>query len=198
MRSDRTILSRPVVALALGLALALTALPATASTWEIDPVHSSAVFKINHFQTANFYGMFHGIKGTLNWDPEAAEPMSIEVAVAAESVDTGNSQRDDHIKSPDFLNAKQFPAITFKSTSVKPTGDRTFEVKGDLTMLGVTHEVTVQAEKVGQGTNPRSNKEIVGFETRFTVDRTNYDMGFMAGPLGKDIEFILSVEAVKQ
>ena len=54
---------RAVVALALGLALALTALPAAASTWEIDPVHSSAVFKINHFQTANFYGMFHGIKG---------------------------------------------------------------------------------------------------------------------------------------
>jgi len=182
-----------------GLALALIAVaPVMADTYAIDATHSSAIFKVKHFGTTNFYGAFKEVSGTINYDAGNPASSSIEVEVAAASVDTRNEQRDGHAKSPDFLNAAEFPKITFKSTSIKPAGDDMFEVTGDLTLHGVTKPVTAEVELVGQGKNPRSGKELIGFEARFTVDRTQHDMGFMAGPLSKEVGFILSVEAGKE
>ena len=192
MKSTRSL---PLIAVAI---LALTAAPAAAATYDIDPVHSSAVFKIKHFNTSNFYGVFKSVNGTIEFDPSDAAKSSIEVTIAADSVDTRNDRRTDHVKSPDFLNAKQFPTITFKSSSVKSVGGDKFEVSGKLTLLGVTKDITVQVEKVGEGKHPRSGQELIGFETRFAVDRTDYDMNFMAGPLGEEVTFLLSLEAGKK
>jgi len=177
--------------------LVLLATPALAATYKIDGMHSSAVFSIKHFDVTNFYGTFNQIDGAIEYDGANVGASSIEVSIDAGSVNSRSGQRDDHIKSPDFLNAKQFPKITFKSKSVKAKGDG-LEVRGDLTLNGVTKEITFVAEKTGEGTNPRSGKTIVGFEARFSVDRTAHDMNFMVGPLSKEIGFILSVEAVKQ
>lgn len=183
----------------LGLSsLALVAaLPAGAATWTIDTGHSSAVFKIKHFSVSNFYGMFNDLSGTLEYDAAKPAGSSIDLTIRADSVDSRNSQRDGHITSPDFLNAKQFPTITFKSKSVKETKNG-LEITGDLTLLGISEEIRVEAVKTGQGINPRNQKEIVGFEARFSVDRTAFDMSYMEGPLSKEIEFILAIEAVKQ
>lgn len=184
---------------ALAAALLVTGTPALAAdTYTIDGVHSSALFKVKHFDTANFYGAFRGISGTVNFDAENPANSSVEVTIDAGSVDTRNEQRDGHVKSPDFLNAAEFPNITFKSTSVSAAGDGMYEVKGNLTLHGVTKEVTAHVEHTGAGKHPRSGKDIIGFEAHLTVDRTQHDMGFMAGPLSKDIEFILSVEAGKE
>jgi polyisoprenoid-binding protein YceI len=185
-----------------GLALLVTALlaatsPVSAATYDIDTVHSSALFKVKHFDTAYFYGAFRTVSGTVQYDPSNPAASSIDVTIDAQSVDSRNTGRDDHLKSPDFLNAKQFPQITFKSKSVEARGDD-LEVTGDLTMLGITREIQVTATKTGQGTNPRSKKDIIGFHSTFTVDRTAHDMNFMVGPLSQEISFILSLEAVKQ
>ena len=175
--------------------LALSVVPATAATFEVDGVHSSAVFKIKHFGVSNFYGMFRDISGVIEYDAENPEGLAVEVTIAAGSADTRSESRDNHIKSPDFLNAAEFPTITFKSTSVSDNGDGTYAVTGDLTLHGVTREVQATAEKIGEGAHPRSGQEMIGFESRFTIDRTDYDMGFMAGPVGEEVEFILSLEA---
>lgn len=182
----------------LALATSLLVLPGTlgAAEYAIDTAHSSALFKVKHLDTAYFYGMFKDVSGTVSFDPANAGAASIDVTIASASVDTRSENRDNHVKSPDFLNAKQFPTITFKSKSVKASGDR-LEVTGDLTLHGVTREITVQAERTGGGTHPRSGKEIVGFHASFTVDRTAHDMNFMVGPLGPEIEFVLSIEAAK-
>jgi polyisoprenoid-binding protein YceI len=180
------------------VALLLLALPAAAATYTIDGNHSSAVFRVKHFNVSNFYGTFNAISGTIQFDAEKPAASSIEVTIKADSVNTRNERRDGHAKSPDFLNAAEFATIKFKSTNVKPTGDDTFEVTGKLTLHGVTHDITVTAEKTGQGPSPQGGGELIGFEVRFSVDRTEYDMGFMVGPLSKEITFILALEAGKK
>lgn len=181
-------------ALLVVAALLLVALPAAAATYSIDPVHSSVIFKVRHFGTSNFYGVFKGVSGTITYDAENPAASSVEVEIAADSIDTRNEQRDGHAKSPDFLNAAEFPKITFKSTKVEGSAD-TLQVTGKLTLHGVTKDVTTTVEKVGEGKHPRSGQNLIGFETHLTLDRTQYDMGFMAGPLGEQIDLILSFEA---
>ncbi len=181
--------------------LALTLLattPALAANYAIDGGHSSAIFRVKHFDTAYFYGAFREVSGSIQYDAANPGGSSIEVEIAAASVDTRSNSRDDHVKSPDFLNAAEFPKITFKSTKVEAAGDNMMKVTGNLTLHGVTKPVTADVELVGQGTHPRSGKELIGFEARFTVDRTQHDMNFMAGPLSKEVDFILSVEAGKE
>ena len=183
--------------LVFGLCVILLATPALAATYKIDPVHSSAIFKVTHFNVSNFYGSFNEVAGTIEYDGGNVGASAIEISISAASVDSRLGQRDDHIKSPDFLNAKQFPKITFKSKSVK-SKDESMEITGELTMLGVSKEITITAEITGEGKHPRSGAELVGFEARFTVDRTAHDMNFMVGPVGKEIEFLISLEATKQ
>ncbi len=192
MRPTLTLVATTVVALALSLPVA-----AAAATYEIDPVHSSAIFKIKHFDTSYFYGAFKEAKGTVQYDAANPGSSSIDLTITADSVDSRNANRDEHIKSPDFLNAKQFPVITFKSKSVKGTADQ-LEITGTLTLHGVSKDITVKATKTGTGTNPRSQKELIGFHSEFTVKRSDFDMEFMLGPLADELTFILSLEAGKQ
>ena len=189
--SHRTVVRLLVLAVLVSLAPLSVA---KAATLEVDGVHSSALFKIKHFGASNFYGMFRDIKGTVDYDAAAPGAMGIEVEIAAASVDTRWEQRDNHVKSPDFLNAAEFPTITFKSTSVAMNDDGTFNVTGNLTLHGVTKEIQVTAEKVGEGSHPSSGKQLVGFEARFIVARSDFDMAFMVGPLSEEIEFLIALE----
>jgi len=186
--------SRRPLLLLLGL-FALAPSAAAAGTYTIDPMHSSAFFKARHFGASHVYGAFWEVTGTLVYDADDEAASSIEISIATASIDSNNERRDGHIQSPDFLDAKQFPEIRFASSAVKPLGDNQFEITGDLTLHGVTQEITITAVKVGQAAHPRSGEQLIGFETRFTVDRTDFDMEFMVGPLSAEIEIILSFEA---
>lgn len=182
----------PAVALAL---LALAAWPAGAATYTIDPVHSSAIFKVKHYGVANFYGVFRDISGSVEYLAGESDGLSIDITLRADSVDTRFERRDTHVKSPDFLSAAEFPTITFQSTRVEPVGDGVYEVTGNLTLRGVTKEITVTAERTGEGPHPRSGAPLVGFESRFTIDRTEFGVSFMAGPVSEEVEFLIAIEA---
>ena len=191
-----TVLRKPLFALCSALlVVAMSAPAASAATYTIDPNHSSAMFKIRHFGASNVYGAFWDVSGTVVYDPEKPETSSINISIAVESLDTNNERRDGHIKSPDFLDAKQFPVLTFESTAVKDAGDGEFHVTGNFTLHGVTRVITVPATLVGAVPNPRSGTNMLGFETRFTIDRTEHDMAFMAGPLGTEVEIVVSFES---
>ncbi len=181
------------------LALASLTAPAVAAadTFTIDPVHSTAMFKVNHLGVSNFYGRFIGLSGEYAFD--AAEPAgsSFSVTVDAESVDTHNEKRDQHLKSPDFFNAKQFPVITMKSKTVKKTGEKTLRVTADLSLHGVTKEVAFDLTHVGAGKDP-SGAYRTGFETQFTIKRSDYDMKFMPGALGDEVTILVSLEGVRK
>ena len=165
-------------------------------SYKVDPVHSSVLFSVKHFGVTDFYGDFKEISGTVILDTANLSKSSVELTVPVESLDSRNEKRDQHLKSPDFFNAKQFPTITFKSNKVEGTGE-TYKITGDLTIHGVTKPVTAEfkkgAENKGQKGEVRS-----GGETRFTIKRSDYDMKFMMGPLGNDVNIILSLEGVKQ
>jgi polyisoprenoid-binding protein YceI len=165
-------------------------------SYKIDPVHSSVLFSIKHFGVTDFYGDFRDISGTVILDTADPSKSSVELTVPVESLDSRNEKRDQHLKSPDFFNAKQFPTITFKSNKIEGAGDN-YKITGDLTIHGVTKPVTAEfkkgAENKGQKGEVRN-----GGETRFTIKRSDFDMKFMMGPLGDDVNIILSLEGLKQ
>ena len=120
-----------------------------ADSFKIDPVHASVVYRIGHLGVSNLYGRFDDPTGTVTLDRDDASKSSFTFEVQANKVDSGNPKRDQHLQSPDFFDAKQFPTISFKSTAVKATGDK-FEVTGDLTMHGVTKSITLNIDKTGE------------------------------------------------
>jgi polyisoprenoid-binding protein YceI len=130
----------PAALAALALLLAGSA---AATTYDIDPAHSSVNFAVTHMMVSTTRGLFKDFAGTINYDPANAAASSIDVTIQAASIDTQNAKRDTHLKSPDFFDVEKFPTLTFKSKSVAPAGDGKLKVLGDLTMHGVTKEVTL-------------------------------------------------------
>lgn len=170
---------------------------AHAETYEIDPAHAYAIFKIDHLGIAPSYGQFVKIGGSFDYDAAAPEKSSIKVEIDANSIFTGDKKRDDHLKGSDFFDTKQFPTVTFQSTSFKKASDDTFTVAGNLTMHGQTRPVTVTVKKTGAGKDPWGNDR-VGFESTFTVNRLDYGINYMPDGLGKEVTVMLSLEGIKK
>ena len=144
----------------------------------------------------DFYGAFKQVSGTVSLDAADPAKSSVELTIPVESVDTRNEKRDQHLKSPDFFNAAQFPTITFKSTKVEANGG-IYKVTGDLTLHGVTKPLTVEFKKGGESKGQKGEVK-TGGETHFAIKRSDFDMKFMAGPLGDDVNIILSLEGAKE
>lgn len=186
-------------ALALILPALLLASPAfAADDYAIDPDHSMVQFRVKHLGISYTLGRFNAPTGKMHIDEANPTKSSIEVSVKVADVDTNNAKRDAHIKGPDFFNGKMFPKISFKSTSVKKTADNEFEVKGDLTLHGVTKTVTVKAEKVGAGKDPWGGYR-AGYYLKLTIKRSDYKMNFMQGPsaIGDEIKLEISIEGIR-
>jgi len=167
-----------------------------ADTFKIDPVHSSVIFSIKHLGVTDFYAVFKEISGTVTFDKADPAKSSVELTVPVESVDSRNPKRDQHLKSPDFFNAKQFPTLSFKSKKVEASGE-TYKVSGDFTLHGVTKPITIEFKKGAEGKGMEGEVR-GGGETRFTIKRSDYGMTFMPGALGDDVNIIVSIEGVKQ
>ena len=117
-----------------------------AVTWEMDPAHSSFQFKVRHMTVSSVRGDFSKFRGVVVIDDKEITQMKVEMAIEAASVNTGHAQRDDHLRGPDFFDVVKYPAITFVSSKViKADGDK-LKVTGDLTLHGVTREITVDVE----------------------------------------------------
>lgn len=161
--------------------------------YAIDGVHSSIVFRIKHNDAAWFYGRFDQISGELLFDEADPSKSSVKVVVTADSVNTGNAKRDQHVKSPDFFDAKQFPELTFQSTEVSRDGGM-WKVKGTLDFHGVKKEVAVEFEKTGEGEG-RGGAKLIGFHGTFSIRRSAFGMDFMMGGLGDQVDLTVSLEA---
>jgi polyisoprenoid-binding protein YceI len=165
-----------------------------AGSFSVDPVHSSVVFRIKHLNTSYFYGHFNDLSGTIAFDDAKPEASSMDLTVKIDSVDTHNSGRNDHLKSVTFFNAAEIPTATFKSTAWKSSGENAFDVTGDLTLHGVKKAITVKVEKTGSGKGQKG-EDLVGFETTFTVKRSDYGMTQMVGPIGDEVKLMIGIEA---
>ncbi len=168
------------------------AVSAAAATWNIDPVHSSIIFKVKHAGVSSFYGRFNKMSGTIVLNEEKPGDSTVEVTIPVESIDTNNGGRNDHLKSPDFFNAKEFPEITFASTVIKKDGDKRWKLEGEMTMHGVTQPVSAIVEMGGTG-EMRGTK-IAGFETTFKFKRSDFGMKGMLDMLGDEITVMAGFE----
>jgi polyisoprenoid-binding protein YceI len=164
--------------------------------WSIDPVHSKALFRVMHLGAGAFWGKFDDVTGSITYYGGEKAP-EFDVSIAIESVHSGNESLDKHLKSPDFFNAKEFPAMTFKSTKGIQTAPGTWEVCGQLTMHGQTHEACATVTMTGSADMGRGPK--AGFEATFTIKRSQWGMtyGVEKGSLGDEVRVIVALEAGK-
>jgi len=178
----------------------LTALKTT--TWKIDPNHSIVEFAVKHIMISTVKGRFSEVEGEIVIADGEPSNSSVTATIKAASIDTHTGQRDDHLRSADFLDAANFPEITFKSTRI--TGDRSeFEVTGDLTIRGVTREITLDVTHEGSRKDPWGGDRIA-FSATTKLDRRDFGLtwnqAIEAGGVlvGNDVKVSIEVQAVKQ
>lgn len=176
---------------------------ATATSWVIDPAHTTVGFSGKHMMFTTVRGRFRDVRGTIVLDEANPTRSRVEVEIDAGSLDTGVEQRDVHLTSPDFLHVEQHPTIAFTSTSVEPLGATRARVTGDLTIRGTTRPIVLDVALSGKGTSPWG-KEVIGFEARTTIKRKDWGLtwnvaleagGFL---VGEDVKIELDVQAIKQ
>jgi polyisoprenoid-binding protein YceI len=173
-----------------------------AGTWSVDPAHSKVGFAVKHMGIATVRGEFNEFEGTL----EIGEDLSTAKAygtVKVQSVDTNEPQRDEHLRSPDFFDAQQYPELAFEATAIEELDDEAFRITGNLTLHGVTNEVVLHADVQGTDIDPWGN-ERVGLELTGQISRGDYDMKFNQA-LGSGnmlvadkVKLALDISAVKQ
>jgi len=163
---------------------------AVAAMYVVDTVHSTALFRVHHFGAGQFWGRFNDLSGEILTGENSA-PVTISVTIKTESIDTNNDRLDGHLKTPDFFSAREYPEMTFTSTSIEPAGEGIYTLTGDLTIRGVTKPVTAELEHTGT----RGGK--IGFEARFTVTRSEFGVnyGVENGALGNETKVIVGLEA---
>jgi polyisoprenoid-binding protein YceI len=177
-----------------------TAVPA--GTYSIDPVHSRVEFAVRHLGIATVRGHFGSFEGTFEFGDDLASSKAYG-RVACATVDTEEEQRDAHLRSADFFDVERFPHMEFSSKEIRSLGDEHFEIVGDLTIRGITREITLSAEILGTETDLGGN-ERVGLEARGELNRKDYGMTFnqvlgSGNVLVSDkVKLIIEVSAVKQ
>jgi polyisoprenoid-binding protein YceI len=168
---------------------------AAVETYKVDSAHSSVLFRIKHVNISYTYGRFNDPAGTITIDIDDPSKSSFEIELKVQKIDTGNTQRDNHLKNADFFNAKEFPDIKFKSTSVKKSA-KGLAVTGDMTCHGVTKSVTVELEQTGAGETPFKDYR-VGFEGVLDIKRSDFAMTNMIPAAGDEVRLMISLEAAR-
>jgi polyisoprenoid-binding protein YceI len=180
------------------------ATPQTAtSTWNIDPAHTAAEFKVKHMMISNVKGHFTKVTGKLTRDESDHTKSHIEAAIEASSIDTREPQRDAHLKSADFFDVEKFPTLTFKSTRVSRVNDGELTVAGDLTIHGVTRNVVFKVEgPTPPAKDPWGNTRM-GLSATAKINRKDFGLVYNAALetggilIGEEVAITLDVEFVK-
>lgn len=177
------------------LALSMPAARA-ADNYAVDPMHSAVTFKISHLGLSWVHGRFNDVSGSFTIDPADASKCTFELTIKAQSIDTGNSKRDDHLRSPDFFNVQQFPQLAFKSTAVKAVKDG-YEVTGELTLHGVARTVSFPVLGGRKAEFPKGMQR-TGYSTEFVLKRSDFRMDKMKEAIGDEVYIAISFEGVKK
>jgi polyisoprenoid-binding protein YceI len=180
-----------------------TSNPAATITWKLDPAHSHAEFKIRHMMISNVKGSFSGLSGTLMENTSNLTLSSVDASIDISSINTGDAQRDGHLKSADFFDVEKFPAMTFKSTQVKPNGDGGYNVTGDLTLHGEVRQQTFVVEgPTAPAKDPWGNTRI-GLSATAKINRKDYGLNWNAALetggilVGDDVNITIEAQFIK-
>jgi polyisoprenoid-binding protein YceI len=176
----------------------------SASVYEIDPAHSSAHFSVRHMMISNVKGEFTKIAGTVTFDRDKPADSKVEAVIDVNSLHTRDEQRDGHLKSADFFDAANFPDIRFTSTSIEPDGDDEYRVKGNLTIHGVTKEITLKVEGPTPDVKDPWGNIKAGATATTKINRKDFGLSWnvaleAGGVLvGEDISISLELELTKK
>lgn len=180
-----------------------TATQTAVSTWNIDPVHSVAEFKVKHMMISNVKGQFTGISGALTLDEAKIENSQVEATLDASSINTREAQRDAHLKSADFFDVEKFPTLNFRSTGIVQKAAGELKVAGDLTIHGVTRSVEFVVEgPTAPGKDPWGNTRI-GLSATTRINRKDFGLTWNAALetggilVGDEVTITLDVQLVK-
>lgn len=173
------------------------------TTWNLDPVHSVAEFKVKHMMISNVKGQFAGISGVLTLDESDITRSRVEASIDASSINTGDGKRDAHLKSADFFEVETYPTLNFRSTGIKRTGDGELAVTGDLTIHGVTRQAVFQVEgPTPPNKDPWGNTR-VGLSAVTKINRKDFGLTWNAALeaggilVGDEVAITLDVQFVK-
>ncbi|UCD46771.1 MAG: polyisoprenoid-binding protein [Deltaproteobacteria bacterium] len=181
------------------------ALPAAvpAGTWELDTAHSGVHFKVRHLMVSYVRGDFEKISGRIVYDEKDISRSSADITIEAASINTRVAKRDDHLRSPDFLDAAKYPVITFKSKRVEKAGDGRLKMTGDLTIRGVTREVVLDVQGPAPPIKDLEGKTRVGGSATTKIDRKDFGLTWNKAiesggvVVGDEVEITIDVEVVK-
>jgi polyisoprenoid-binding protein YceI len=187
------------------MVLMAATLPAWAeSTWEIDPAHSSVQFSVRHMMVSNVRGAFTKVAGTVQGDENDATHATVEATIDTSSIDTREAKRDEHLRSPDFLDVAKYPTMTFRSKKIAKVGDGRYDVTGDLTLHGVTREVVLHVEGPSPATKDPRGALRAGASATTRIDRRDFGITWSKAldgggvVVGNDIDVTIDVEGVKK
>lgn len=167
-----------------------------ADSYTVDPFHTYPAFEISHLGFSTLRGRFNETKGKLEIDLKK-KTGSVSVAIEAASIDTGMKKRDDHLRSPDFLNVAEFPQIKFESTKVTFTSDKTATVEGKLTIMATTKPLTLNVTAINCGVNPLNKKEVCGFDANGSIKRSDFGVTYGLPAIGDEMKLLFEVEGIK-
>ncbi len=192
-----------VTGIAVGLSVITTTVFPQQVTWKVDQVHSRVEIAVRHMVIAEVTGRFTDFDATLVHTKKDFSDSQIEAVVKAYSITTDNEQRDNHLRSADFLDAENYPDITFASWAVEPIGKNAYKITGDLTIRGVTKRVELDTKYFGQVKDPYGNTR-AGFKATASINRFDYGVNWNqlleTGGLivGETVNITLNVEFIKQ
>lgn len=173
------------------------------ANYKVDPAHSNAHFVVRHMMITNVRGSFSGVQGTVQYDPENPGTSSVDVTIDASTINTQEPDRDKHLKSADFLDVEKYPTLAFKSKSVTKDGDGELQVKGDLTLHGVTKGVVLKVEgPTAEGKDPWGNARI-GASATTKIKRSDFGLTYNAALetggilIGDEVKIELEVSLIK-
>ena len=170
-------------------------------TWQIDNVHSHVGFSVKHMMVTTVRGQFRNYRGKVNIDPKDFARSTFEGEIDVASVDTGNPDRDNHLRTGDFFDVQNHPTITFKSTKIEAQDDGQYAVTGEITIRGVTRPIVLDVEYLGTAKNPYG-KTVAGLSVRGSLNRKDFGVNFNAVletggvAVGEKVKLEVDVEAV--
>ncbi len=191
MKKFKTFLIASTIALSSNLAAAEPV------KYSIEPSHAFVVWSANHFGFSNQMGKFSEISGEINFDAKKIENSSVDVTINLNSLVTGSTKFDDHLKSADFLDVKKFPTAKFVSKKITGIGKDKAKVEGDLTLHGVTKPVVLDVKINKVGVSMITQKETVGFSATATIKRSQFGINYAVPNVSDDVKLMIEVEANK-
>ena len=171
-----------------------------AENYKIDSAHTYPYFSISHLGFSTMHGRFNTTTGSITMD-KANKTGSVNITIDAASIDTSHKKRDDHLRSPDFLNVIEFPEITYKSSKVTIKADDSAVVEGQLTIMGTSKPVTLQVSRISCGIHPfdpTKKKFVCGFDATAKIMRSDFGVKFGLPKIGDEMNLVFEVEGIRQ